>query len=481
MTKKEPVNLFTRDISRRQFVKQALAAGVSVTALGSLLKNPAFAQQLNVQWWDQFGPLEELHKELWQTVEGVSVEYTNLNPSDMGQALQLAFRSGQAPDVHTLVGLGLPTVQLVKEDWFSPLVNFSATTPFLQEALFEGITQFDGVTYSFPIFTFRQHETTLWFHKDRMEAAGFDPEVGPRTWDEMREAAKAMTSGNQYGLLLPLQFTGRMENHLMDLADTAGASEGIDWYTGDYTYGNAPYLNALNFLLGFQEDGTLHPASSSLDARQGRLRWLAGEAGMFFDGPWNSGAITRNMPEMLDSIGVASIPIPDINVPAYTYNGPPSGVFWISSQAEDSETVTKLLELFTSEEYYIRLAERMDQPPLNLDAVDRANVHPEYKKVISYFKNVARLNPEPVVKNPNVSEVYARMTPVSPNIGELVQGVFSGGVRDPQAAFADYASKMTAERAQAIEAVQAEGLDVSLDDWIFLNWKAGEDYGPEKY
>ena len=257
--------LLSKTLSRREFVRRALVAGVSASALGQLLQSSAFAQNATtVQWWDQFEPLEPLHEMLWsrfsETHPDVNVEYTLYNPSDMGQALQLAFRGGQAPDVHSLAGLGLPVSQLVKEGWFSPLSGFNADTPFLREALLEGITRFDGEIYSFPIFSFRQHQSTLWYHKDLMEEAGFDPEVGPKSWEEVQEAARAMTNGNQFGILMPLQFTERMEAHLLDLAQVAGASSGVDWRTGAYNYGTEPYVQAADFLLSFQQDGSLHPA-----------------------------------------------------------------------------------------------------------------------------------------------------------------------------------------------------------------------------
>ena len=478
--------LLSENLSRRQFIRRAIAAGVSAGALSSLLQSQAFAQDTTtIQWWDQFAPLVPLHETLWNSFSeshpGVSVEYTEFNPSEMGQALQLAFRSGQAPDVHTLVGLGLPASQLIKEEWFSPLVGFDTNTPFLREALLEGITRFNGEVYSFPIFTFRQHQSTLWYHKDRMEEAGFDPEVGPRTWDEVREAASAMTSGNQYGLILPVQFTERLEAHLTDLAQMAGASGGIDWQTGNYVYGTEPFVQAMDFLFGFQEDGSLHPASSSLDARTGRVRWLAGEAGMFFDGPWNSGVMANDYPELIDGIGAARLPIPSADTTAYTYNTPPAGTFWVSSQAENPEVITQILQLFTSDEYYLGLAEQMDQPPLDLSAVERADVHPEYRKVIGHFEDTVRLSPDPVVRNANISQVMAGMRAITPTLGEIVQGVFSGGVGNPQTALQQYSDSLSAEREGAVQRVQDQGVEVSLDDWVFANWQPGEDYGPENY
>lgn len=473
-------------ISRRRFLSTALATSALVTAGGSF--SSALAQAAKtIEWWDQFAPLAPLHQKLWDAFAaqnpGVKVAYTQMNPSDMMQALQLAFRSKRAPDVHSVISSDLSVVnQLAKAGWFAPLgSSFNANTPFLKEALLEGLTVFNGKPHSFPIFSFRQHETSLWWLKPLMEQAGLDPLNGPRTWDETLKAAKAMTKGRTYGVILPLQFTNRMANHVQDLAQTAGAAGRFDWRTGAYAYGTEPFVRAVEFLLSFQRDGSLHPASSSLDARQGRARWAAGEAGLFFDGPWNSGVIKGSFPQVLETVGAASIPVPATDRPAFTYHAPASGEFWISSQCEDPETATKILQTFTSDAYYVGLAERMDQPPLDLSAIDRASVHPTYKAVIEGFKKTVRLAPEPLIKNPNVAQVYAEMKPVSPGLGEIVQGVMGGAVTNVQATLQQYSDKLTAERDRALKAVKDKGVQVSLDDWVFPNWKAGEDYTAEKY
>ena len=157
-------------------------------------------------------------------------------------------------------------------------------------AIFNG-----GKLYSFPIFSFRQNSTSLWFFKEGAEAAGVDPEAGPATWDEARKAAKAATKDGKYGLMLPLQFGDRMKAHLIDLAQMAGAAGEVDWKTGEYAHASQPFLDALEFLMSFQKDGSLNPGSSSVDARQGRARWVAGESLMFFS--MKDSAPVKDVPE----------------------------------------------------------------------------------------------------------------------------------------------------------------------------------------
>ena len=439
---------------------------------------------MQLAWWDVFQPLIPLHTAMWKdyaATHPIDVVYTGMNPADMAQAVQLAFRSKEAPDVMNIPNGDPATLaSLQAAGWFQPLAeSFSFDSPAQKAARAAGFTEFDGKLYSFPIFSPRQSTSSLWYFADRMEAAGFDPAVGAGKWDDVRKAAAAMTKDGKYGILLPLQFTQRMSDHLTDMAQAAGAAGPVDWKTGAYAYASDPYVEALEFLVSFQKDGTLHPASSSLDARQGRARWAAGEAGMFVDGPWNSGVLKNNFASVIDGIGVSRTPYPGEAATSFTGRGPVIGTFFISSQSAHPQQATDVMQLMTSDDYYVALAERMDQPPLDLSAVARGNVHPTYAKVIASFADYVRLAPDPLVRNAAVSKVYAEMRPVTPGLGEIIQGAFSGAFDDPRPVLKQFADQMSAERDRAIGVAKAAGAEVSPDDWVFADWAPDTDYAPK--
>jgi multiple sugar transport system substrate-binding protein len=466
--------------------RQVLAgmAGISALSLAAGTRGALAQGTSTVQWWDHFQPLLALHDDLIAQYTAahpeVTVEHQVMNPADMMQSLQLAFRGGQAPDITTIPDSLAVISQLLQSGRFAPLTDAVVLDkPFQTEALFNGMHIIDGKVYSFPTFSFRWHATALWFHKAMMEAAGYDPEIGAKTWDEISDAARKMTKDGKYGLLLPLQFTGRMEAHLREMAQLAGGVGPIDWKTGEYAYASDAFVDSVEFLLSFQKDNTLHPASSSLDARQGRVRWAAGEAGMFLDGPWNSGSLLNIDPVALDGIGVQSNPTNGANGTVHLM--PAVGTFWVTSDAKDPENASGLLSLMTSDEFYVALAERMDQPPLDLSAVERANVHPSYKTVIAGYKDSVRLAPEPLIRNPDIAQVYAEMRTISPGIGEIIQGVFAGAVPDVRQVLQDYQDAMTAERDRAIKVATDNGATVSVDDWAFPNWQMGKDFAPDQY
>jgi multiple sugar transport system substrate-binding protein len=468
----------TGGLNRREALAglAALAAAMA-TASG----RSAFAQEARtIKWWDHFQPIAPLFEKAWADYgaahPGVSVEHTIMNPADMMQALQLAFRSEQSPDVMSIPAPLATLNQLASSSWFAPAGSgLHLDKPFQKDVLFEGLTNFGGKVYSFPLFTFRQHSTALWSLKDKIDTDG----NAIKGWDQIRQVAKAATRNGVYGLLLPIQFTDRMRVHVDDLSQMIGGAGPIDWKTGQYNYAADEYVETLKQLLSFQQDGTLHPASSSLDARQGRTRWAAGEAAMFTDGPWNSGVIANSFAQVLPNVAVSGNPVLSDN--GHVHATPQAGTFWISAQSKNPDIASELLNLFTTNDFYIKLAERMDQPPLDLDAVAKANVDQTYKDVVAGYKDSVRLAPEPVIRNADVGKVYAEMKPISPNLGEIVQGAFAGAFSDPKPVLQQLSDQMTAERDRAIKAVNDAGGKVSVDDWKFDNWNPAEDFTPDKY
>lgn len=460
--------------------REALAGLAALAAALATTSGRALAQTAGIKWWDHFQPIAPLFEQQWADYAAAhpeaAVEHTIMNPADMMQALQLAFRSEQAPDVHSVPAPLATLNQLASAGWFQPATDaLHLDKPFQKDVLFEGLTNFGGKVHSFPLFSFRQHSTALWSLKDKIDADG----SALKGWDQIRQVAKAATKNGVYGLLLPLQFTDRMRVHLIDLSQMMGGVGEIDWKTGQYAHASDAFVETLNQLLSFQQDGSLHPASSSLDARQGRTRWAAGEAAMFTDGPWNSGVISNSFAEVLPNVAVSGNPVGDGS--GHVHVAPAPGTFWISAQSKNPGVASELLNLFTSDEFYIKLAERMDQPPLDLDAVSKANVHQTYKDVVAGYKDSVRLAPEPVIRNADVGKVYAEMKPVSPNLGEIIQGAFSGAFGDPKPILQQFSDQMTAERDRAIKVVNDAGGKVSVDDWKFDAWNPAEDFTPDKY
>lgn len=440
-----------------------------------------------IAWWDQFNPLQDLHKKTFAAFSeggGPPVQYTVYNPADQGKALQLAFSSKQMPDVFTLAGIDVPPSVLLSQGWFAPLAGQDAISKAVPEgSLVPGLHLFDDKLYSFSIFSFRQYESLVWGNKELQEKAGLDPDSPPASWDDLRAAAKKMTQGGGSGIILPLKFAQRMGTFVHELAQTAGfpgsrlgGTDGIDLTTGEYRFHDDAFVESIDFLRSFQQDKTLFAASTSLDARSGRARWAAGGSGYFLDGPWNSGVVSGDFKPLLEKLTVGSIPTPNGDKPVIT-RPPIGGTFWVSKQSKQAEQASALLEDFLGKEYQTALAVAMDQPPLDLDAVADSDAHETYKKAIELFKAEVFLGPTPQARE-GVTAVEAAMPPSEPGLGGIVQGVFSGQVKDVRGALKKLSDDRTKAREAAIKKV---GGPATVESWAFPDWKAGEDFGPERY
>ena len=240
-------------------------------------------------------------------------------------------------------------------------------------------------------------------------------------------------------------------------------------------------MHAIDFLASMKRDGVLFPASSSLDARTARARWTTGIAGLFFDGPWNVGVVNDGFKQFLDKLDVTPVPVAEPGRTPVLYSAPKAGDFWLSASSKLSGKASELLGRFATEDVMLREAEQMDAMPVDLGLVDKADVHPTFKQAAEFYRRQVKLAPSPVARNPAVSNVVAEMKPIDPNLGTLVQGALGGQVKDIRKALTEYADKLTAERARAIGVVAGKGAKVTEDDWKFDDWKAGEDYGTDKY
>ncbi|WP_165555617.1 ABC transporter substrate-binding protein [Kribbella pittospori] len=487
--------------SRRQLLRTAGGLALGLPLLNACTGGGQSAQNagadptdatgpITVNWWDHFRPLTELFEkklfvEYHQKHDNVTVKRRQLDPADLGQALQLARRSKQLPDVHSTAGLSGSVAALVTNGWFHPIGDFVdlGNSP-MKDYLYDGIHRFDGKVYTFPVFSGRWHDSTTWVNSALAKQAGLDPEQSPATWDEYRATVRTLdqkTPDSVHGLLLPMKDTDYLGGKLTAFAQMAGAPGQTDWKTGEIAVASEPFIQAMEFLLALKADGVLHPASSSLGPRDARARWAAGEAALFPWGPWFIGGLmVEESPAVKRGISAWQIPAPSTQR-GTVYVAPASGSFFVSDQAKNPKVAADVLFQMTTADFAAQLATRMDQPPILLDSVDKADVHPAYKKNVSFFQQDVRIGPVPEVRNGGVAKALAEMRDVHPSPGEIVQAVLTGSTKDYKTALQQYADKATKERKRAIDAAKKKGAEVSEDDWVFGNWQPGQDYTQASY
>ena len=475
-------------ISRRRLLQTAGALGAA-GAVGSLAAcdtAPSGAggngKGAPVSWWGFAEGLEAPNKKVFAAFEkktGTPVEYSFHQVAEIGEALQLAKQSDQLPDVFMPGGLELPTSALINEGWYHPIdLGDEALDRLPDDSIFDGIHRFDGKLYTFPIFTHQQYWTVNWFSKKMASDAGVEP---PKTYDDFRAAARKImsTAGDKtYGWVFNLGMPDRVGLQVSDLAQAAGfgGSDGTLFTTGEIKYDDDAYLTVIEFLLSLQKDKLLMPGSSRLVDKDARLRWAAGGAGYFFDGPWCNGVVKTEAAEFLDQIDCSPILVPDAGLEPLSYKGPDGGQYFAGGSTKKIDKINQLLAMMTTEDYFASLAAGMDKVPLLPDAVEQSEAHPAYKKMVKFFQDQVYLAPVPVIKNSDVDLVDIEAKPIKPDLGDIVQGAFSGDVTDVKGQLKTLSDKKMKQREQNIAKAKKKGAEVDADDWAFPDWKPKQDY-----
>ena len=228
----------------------------------------------------------------------VTVQYDALPWNEIAQVVPLGVRNGTAHDVFQLP-LSISLAQAVNEGWVAPLddliPNFEDWKAGFPGGVFvEGITGFNGKTYSFPATSNKRYGTHLLYNVDYLEEAGVDPQMGTLSADEFVETARKVTengAGRYFGFIMGGNQVNRWGAIVREFSRMAGAVSmavgnfDVDMSTGEIPYTNPLYVEAINVLLRMRDDGSVFPGTLSMNAPEARARMPQGAAGMILQGP----------------------------------------------------------------------------------------------------------------------------------------------------------------------------------------------------
>jgi sn-glycerol 3-phosphate transport system substrate-binding protein len=210
----------------------------AVTAL--TLASPAFAVT-DIMWWHAMsGELGRQLEKLAADFNSSQSEY-RIVPSYKGNytetvtAAIFAFRSRSQPAIVQVNEIATATMMAAKgaiypvfelmrdeSEAFSPAAYLPAVTGYYTDAT--------GNMLSFP---FNSSTPILYYNKNQFRAAGLDPEVAPKTWPEVGEAAKRLrASGIVCGMTTSWPSWVNVENfsafHNLPISTRANGFDGFD-------------------------------------------------------------------------------------------------------------------------------------------------------------------------------------------------------------------------------------------------------------
>ena len=218
-----------------------------------------------------------------------------------------------------------------------------------------------GTTYDGKVkaVSWAPHPIAMYYNKELFEKAGLDPEQPPVTWEEMTEAAEAITalgqdeSGNTiYGLGIPtgkVAHSGTVFNgifyafggHFLDESGTVDLNN----------EGNVAALEWTKELV----DAKVIPAG--LEIKDLRGLFAAGQIGIIFDGDMGRDAFrtSSGLGEGFDEkMGVAIIPVGSTGRSETVYTEHQLGVF---ANSENKEAAVRLVEYLIGKEAMLKYHE----------------------------------------------------------------------------------------------------------------------------
>ena len=186
-----------------------------------------------------------------------------------------------------------------------------------------------AATYDGQLYGLQPGANTLaiFYHKDVLAKAGVQP---PKTWAELKTAAKKLTSDKQYGFAFNAT------------ADYEGAWQFLPpmWTNGgDETDLKSPQVaEALQLWKDLVDDGSVSKSVVNWKQSDVNDQFIAGKAAMMLNGPWQIPALQKAKVDF----GVAPFPV---NKPDQTSIAPLGGEAWTVPVTGDEAKMAKAAEL----------------------------------------------------------------------------------------------------------------------------------------
>lgn len=234
----------------------------------------------------------------YQTATGVEVVVESTAASDLRDKLTTAVLGGEGPDVVSVdsawnAGLAASGITSDVTDKFSAISD-----QFFDGPVASG--NYLGVQYAVPWYT---NNVGLYYNKGLLDAAGVTP---PTTWDELVSTSKALTSGDQYGLMVGANSFGAFtwfpfafQNGAQLISDDGKTAE----------FGSAAGLEAWQFYSDLYLTDKVIPE----DIKAATTAWdqvfapfIQGRTAMLFCGDWATAAIATGNPDI--DFAVAPLP-----------------------------------------------------------------------------------------------------------------------------------------------------------------------------
>jgi multiple sugar transport system substrate-binding protein len=252
---------------------------------------------------------------------GVTVDRQVVPGKDLIQKVLQQASSKTLPDVLMLDNPDLQ--QIAATGGLAPLSDYKVDTSGFAKGILEAAT-YKGEVYGLAPTV---NTLGLFYNKDILAAAGIEP---PTTWDELKAAAKALTTGDQYGMAFSAIATYEGSWQFLPFMWTNGGDE------KDLT--SPEVAEALQLEVDLVNDGSASKSVINWAQADVKDQFAAGKAAMMINGPWQIPSLNET-PDV--HWGVVQVPV---NKVGQTPVAPLGGEVWTVPVTGDDAKQAKAAE-----------------------------------------------------------------------------------------------------------------------------------------
>ncbi len=430
---------------------------------------------------------------------GIKVEITPTSGQQYTQVVNLAFKSGNAPDVFVVPTDGGVTIQdAINSGWLLPLNKWA--TPqwqagFPANSFAEGVNVFDGKVYSAPWVSNAANYLALYINNKVFRDAGLVDAGGkvlvPKTWAQARKFAQQIaqrSGGKVYGL----GFGAKQGDYVLNIQMQSLRASGVpapgntdlgyyyfNYKTGRFEFASNPLFRQwFESWIDMKNDGTILPQSISLNDEQIRPVFAEGKFGMYVNGSWVVPSLKQTNPGF-DDYTVATLPVKGgPSSTAYYRTIPASFELAISSKTQHPEEAWKLFSFLNSR----ASADRW------VSYGEAVRVWPDTAKLATgRAGDAARV----LISNGRVAPAFNALRPQladvkfqepTPNLEYYVLAAYTGQLKksDVPGVLKDLEDRYNQALDDAIAAARKGGSKVTRADFTFPNWNPAKDQASVK-
>ena len=334
-----------------------------------------------IQWWTTEGGgefLEDLVKRFEEANPGITVKLTSMPFGEIRTQVVASQATGMTPD---LIGMNPPwTREFYDMGILAPLDDLMAADPFFKKDNYfqASFTPIEGHTYLAPV---NSMAFFLFYNKTMFKEAGIEP---PTTWDELVEAAKALTvpEKNQYGITMSMSEQEASIGAILSLYPLLYAQNGRTLVDGKYTVETEGMENAMKLLETLSKNGSILPGTTTRSEFQIIEEFAAGNVGMVISHNGHINTVTNRDPNL--EFGI--VPLPSVDGKGTVELRHHGWDIGIAANSQHKEEAWKFISfLLNAENVEAMCNEMLKVPAMYGISVNYLDKYPVVKDAIDYM------------------------------------------------------------------------------------------------